>query len=207
MIFFQVPNNNYCLFEDWLTPILHTITDEQVNNGTRWTPSRLIHRLGKEINHPDSVYYWCYKNNIPVYCPAITDGSLGDMLYFHSYKRPELAIDLIDDIRALNDSAVHAACTGMVILGGGIVKHHTCNANLMRNGADYSVYINTGQEFDGSDSGASPDEAVSWGKIKMNSKPVKICADATLVFPLIASQTFYKEFVRRQESGEEKHEE
>jgi deoxyhypusine synthase len=178
-----------------------------VNNGTRWTPSRLINRLGKEINHPDSVYYWCYKNNIPVYCPAITDGSLGDMLYFHSYKRPELMIDLIDDIRLLNDSAAHAACTGMVILGGGIVKHHTCNANLMRNGADYSVYINTGQEFDGSDSGASPDEAVSWGKIKMNSKPVKICADATLVFPLIASQTFYKEFVRRQENGEEKQEE
>lgn len=67
------------------------------------------------------------------------------MLYFHSYKRPELIIDLIDDIRTLNDSAVHASCTGMVILGGGIVKHHTCNANLMRNGADYSVYINTGQ--------------------------------------------------------------
>jgi len=32
-----------------------------------------------------------------------------------------------------------------VILGGGVVKHHTCNANLMRNGAEYSVYINTGQ--------------------------------------------------------------
>jgi cAMP phosphodiesterase len=53
------------------------------------------------------------------------------------------------------------------------------------------------QEFDGSDSGASPDEAISWGKIKMNSKPVKICADATLVFPLIVSQTFYKEYERR----------
>lgn len=26
-----------------------------------------------------------------------------------------------------------------------MVKHHTCNANLMRNGADFSVYINTGQ--------------------------------------------------------------
>ena len=33
----------------------------------------------------------------------------------------------------------------MIILGGGIVKHHVCNANLMRNGADFSVYVNTGQ--------------------------------------------------------------
>lgn len=43
-----------------------------------------------------------------------------------------------------------------------------------RNGADYAVYINTAQEFDGSDSGARPDEAVSWGKIRMDAQPVKV---------------------------------
>ena len=78
----------------------------------------------------------------------------------------------------------------MIILGGGLVKHHTCNANLMRNGADYSVYINTAHEFDGSDRGASPDEAISWGKIRMTANPVKVSMDATVAFPLIVSQTF-----------------
>lgn len=189
-----VPNDNYCLFDDFIGPILHEVTDEQVKLGTRWTPSRLINRFGKEINHPDSVYYWCYKNDIPVFCPAITDGSIGDMIYFHSYKRPEFTLDLVDDIRAINDTAVRAARTGMIILGGGLVKHHTCNANLMRNGADYAVYINTGQEFDGSDSGATPDEAVSWGKIKSAAEPVKIYSEATLVFPMIVSQTFLKAY-------------
>lgn len=29
------------------------------------------------------------------------------------------------------------------------------------------------QEFDGSDSGARPDEAVSWGKIRVDAQPVK----------------------------------
>ena len=53
------------------------------------------------------------------------------------------------------------------------------------------------QEFDGSDSGAGPDEAVSWGKIKPDAKPVKVCADASVVFPLIVSQTFVKEHSRR----------
>ena len=53
------------------------------------------------------------------------------------------------------------------------------------------------KEFDGSDSGASPDEAVSWGKIKLEAVPVKVSSDATLVFPLIVSQTFYKEAQRR----------
>lgn len=83
-----------------------------------------------------------------------------------------------------------------------MVKHHICNANLMRNGADYAVYINTGHEYDGSDAGARPDEAVSWGKIRADAKPVKVCrelallsvvqvyADATLVFPLLVGQTF-----------------
>jgi len=67
----------------------------------------------------------------------------------------------------------------------------------MRNGADYAVYINTGQEFDGSDSGANPDEAVSWGKIKLTAKPVKVSAEATLVFPLIVHQTFVKHMEKK----------
>ena len=36
------------------------------------------------------------------------------------------------------------------------------------------MFVNTGQEFDGSDAGARPDEAVSWGKIKMTACPVKV---------------------------------
>jgi len=185
-----VPNNNYELFENWLLPILDQCVDEQTTLGTVWSPSKLIHRLGKEINHTDSIYYWAYKNQIPVYSPALTDGSLGDMIYFHSYRKSGLILDIVQDLRALNTLAVHAKKTGMIILGGGLVKHHICNANLMRNGADFAVFVNTGQEFDGSDSGASPDEAVSWGKIRRTAQPVKVYADATLVFPLMVAKTF-----------------
>lgn len=187
-----VSNDNYCKFEDWLMPILDELVREQNQEKVLWTPSKIIHRLGKEINNPESVYYWTYKNNIPVFCPALTDGSLGDMIYFHSYKNPGLIIDIVDDIRRMNSQAVYAQNSGMIILGGGVSKHHTCNANLMRNGADYCVYLNSGTEFDGSDSGASPDEAISWGKVKMDSSPVKINADATLIFPLLVAETFAK---------------
>ena len=189
-----VPNENYCAFEDWLGPILDKMIEEQKTEGTVWTPSKMIHRMGKEIDNPESVYYWAYKNNIPVFCPAITDGSIGDMVYFHSYKNPGLVIDIAGDIRRINDEAVQAKKTGMLILGGGLVKHHVCNANLMRNGADFSVYINTAHEFDGSDAGARPDEAKSWGKIRLEAKPVKVYAEATLVFPLLVAQTFAKDF-------------
>uniref|UniRef100_A0A2C9JE45 Deoxyhypusine synthase n=1 Tax=Biomphalaria glabrata TaxID=6526 RepID=A0A2C9JE45_BIOGL len=162
----------------------------QHNMGTKWTPSKVVARLGKEIDNPDSVYYWAYKNNIPVFCPALTDGSLGDMIYFHSYQTPGLVIDIVEDIRLMNSQAVYAVNTGMVILGGGIIKHHTCNANLMRNGADFSVFVNTACEFDGSDAGAKPDEAVSWGKIKLTAKPVKVYGEATVIFPILVGETF-----------------
>ena len=41
------------------------------------------------------------------------------------------------------------------------------------------------EEFDGSDSGARPDEAVSWGKIRMDARPVK-AGPCSLFFSLIA---------------------
>jgi len=184
------PNDNYCLFEDWLMPILDRMVLEQKEQGIIWTPSKVIARLGQEIDNKESIYYWCYKNNIPVFSPALTDGSLGDMIYFHSYKNPGLVIDIVEDIRRMNNQAVFAQNTGMIILGGGLTKHHICNANLMRNGADYSVFINTAQEFDGSDSGARPDEAVSWGKIKKTANPVKVSGDASIIFPLVVAETF-----------------
>ena len=86
----------------------------------------MIARLGKEINHPESVYYWAYKNDIPVFCPALTDGSIGDMLYFHSYKREGLILDIVADIRAMNDHTIKAKPrkTGMLILGGGAWSCH-----------------------------------------------------------------------------------
>lgn len=196
-----MPNENYRRFEDWLLPILDTMVDESKKDGTVWSPSKLINRLGKEINNEESIYYWAWKNDIPVFSPAITDGSLGDMIYFHSYSKPGMILDLVQDIRGLNNEAVRAGATGMIILGGGVMKHHICNANLMRNGAEFSVFINTGNEFDGSDSGASPDEAVSWGKIKMTATPVKVFAEATLVFPLIVAETFAKKVAEDQKKA------
>ena len=45
----------------------------------------------------------------------------------------------------------------------------------MRNIPVLIVFLqNTGQEFDGSDSGARPDEAVSWGKIRAEAETVKV---------------------------------
>ena len=201
-----MPNNNYCAFEDWIMPILECMLSEQLasQNDPKippeeklvWTPSAMIARLGKEINNESSILYWAWKNDIPVFSPALTDGSLGDMLYFHSYKASpqRLILDIVADLRRLNNISIGAKAAGMVILGGGVIKHHISNACLMRNGAEWAVVVNVAGEFDGSDSGARPDEAVSWGKIKPAGKGgrgmVKVYAEATIVFPLIVAATW-----------------
>ncbi|KAG0130189.1 Deoxyhypusine synthase-domain-containing protein [Tuber indicum] len=199
-----VPNNNYCLFEDWIIPIFDKMLEEQeASNGELiWTPSKIIHRLGKEINHPESVCYWAYRNDIPVFCPALTDGSIGDMLFFHTYRSSpkQLVCDIVGDIRKINSMSLRAEKLGAIILGGGIVKHHIANACLMRNGAHWAVFVNTASEFDGSDAGARPDEAVSWGKIRADGESAKVYAEATIVFPLIVAATFAKDGItERQE--------
>jgi deoxyhypusine synthase len=138
-----IPNNNYSLLEEWFLPLVKEMHKEQKEKGTIFSPSKIIRRIGEKINNKESIYYWCAKNDIPVYCPAFTDGALGDVVYFQTWREEGFIIDLVQDIKMLNDSALRSKKSGQIILGGGVIKHHINNANLMRNGADFSVYINT----------------------------------------------------------------
>ena len=202
-----IPNSRYCKFEEFVVPILEKVYIRQKESGEVIGVSELIKLMGKEINDERSIYYWCYKNDIDVYCPAITDGSLGDMIHFFMYEHPNFKIDIAGDIHKLNEYTITRKKTGLIILGGGVMKHHILNANMMRNGSDYSVYINTGEEWDGADSNARPDEAVSWGKLKTgeNKCPpthphlsgnyeklssIKVFGDATILFPLLVGKCF-----------------
>jgi deoxyhypusine synthase len=187
-----VPNDRYIAFEAFLKPIL-TEFIEQKKMVT--SPSELIKLLGERINNEESIYYWAAKHNIPVFCPAITDGSIGDITFFHEYNRmvkgePILAIDILADNAKLNKIAIDAEKTGAFIIGAGLIKHQILNANMMREGLDYSVYVNTSAEFDGSDSGAEPEEAKSWGKVAADANTVKVVCDATIALPIIILGTW-----------------
>ena len=112
------------------------------------------------------------------------------MVYFQQQRNKEFKIDIAGDMLKICNIALRSEKTGCITLGGGAAKHFTLNAQIFRDGCDYAVYINTAQEFDGSDSGARPDEAVSWGKIKTDGKAVKVHCDATIAFPLLVAATF-----------------
>jgi len=187
-----VSNNRYVEFENFFQKLLEEVYQKQKETGKVITASELIWKLGERINDEKSICYWAWKNKIKIFCPAITDGAIGDNIWFFKYKRPDFILDLAEDIKQMNDSVFGLKKTGAIILGSGVVKHQILNANMFRDGLDYAVYINNSQEFDGSDAGALPEEAVSWGKIKSKAESVKVFGDATILFPLLVAESFAK---------------
>lgn len=187
-----VGNDLYVKLEEFIQPILLELYEEQKKGGKIVYVSDLIWKFGEKINDEKSIYYWAFKNKVPVYCPAITDGAIGGNIYYFKSKHPDFIVDIAEDCKRLNDETVGLDKSGVIVLGAGLVKHAILEANIFRNGADYAVYINTAQEFDGSDSGALPEEAISWGKLKQDTQSVKVFADATIVFPLLVAESFAK---------------
>lgn len=181
-----VPDDRYVKFEEFMIPLLEEIYKKQ----KVIIPSELIWKMGEKINDPKSICYWAWKNKIRLFSPTLMDGSVGDIIYIFKHKHEDFIIDMSEDTKLLNDSTAGIEKSGVIILGSGVVKHSILNANLFRNGADYAVYINTAQEYDGSDAGAEPDEAVTWKKLTLESEAVKVFGDATILFPLLVAETF-----------------
>jgi deoxyhypusine synthase len=191
-----VPNDRYLYFEKFMVPFFEKMLKRQKSSGNPISPSELIHHLGLEISDENSYLYWASKNEIPVYCPGIMDGSMGDLVYFFKQQHPEFRIDVSDDHVKLVNFALQQEKTGALILGGGIAKHYNLNAQIFREGFDYAVYLTTANEYDGSDSGGNQEEAKTWAKIKVNAPTAKVRADFTITFPLLVAASFKKNHKR-----------
>jgi deoxyhypusine synthase len=186
------PYDRYLYFEKFMNPIFDKIYERQKKTGKPITASELIWEMGKEINKEDSIMYWAYKNQIPVFCPAITDGSIGDLMHFQRQKRHDFYVDVVHDHHKIVQFCLNHEKIGAIILGGGVPKHYCLNANIFREGLDYAVYITTAQEFDASDSGGNQQEAMTWAKLKLNAPNVKIKVEASIAFPLLVAGSFAK---------------
>jgi deoxyhypusine synthase len=181
-----IPNEAYVKLEKKLQPFFAKEYDKQKKLGRLLAPHEIIRDLGLSLSDEHSFVFWAAKNNIPIFCPAPTDGAFGLQLYFFKQKHPQFGIDAAGDLKPLGQLVLDADKTGGIILGGGVAKHHAIGANILREGFDYAVYVSTGTPYDGSLSGARVNEAVSWGKVSPKAKIVHVEADASIVFPLLA---------------------
>ena len=190
-------NEHYAYLEFFMKEVF----EELIKSKEEITPTNICKFAGKLIEKKDGVdgydketsyLYWAYKNNIPVYCPGIVDGAIGDMAYFIKMKNKDLKIDVLADHQKIINFTLNSEKTGAIILGGGTPKHYVLNANIFKEGLDYCVYVTTATEFDASDSGGNQEEAISWAKIKPDALKAKIVGEASIIFPILVASTFAK---------------
>jgi deoxyhypusine synthase len=181
-----VPNQSYgVILECRMKPVL----EELYKQKKEWSGRELIYEFGKRLDDKNSILYQAAKKNIPIYIPGITDGAFGTNLVWFSQEN-DFKIDLLKDEKELADLAFTKKKTGALMIGGGISKHHTIWWNQFKGGLDYSVFITTATQYDGSLSGARLKEAVSWGKIREKAKYVTVDGDATIILPVMLAALY-----------------
>ncbi|MDP3918599.1 MAG: deoxyhypusine synthase family protein [Nanoarchaeota archaeon] len=180
-----INNESYGKFEDILLPILDQLYEKQ----KRWAVSDMMKEIGLMLDDEDSILYQCAKKNVPIFCPAITDGSFGFHLFMFQEKHPDFIVDVVQDFKNILLSSSQDDKKGLISLGGSISKHHAILACLLNGGVDYAAYFTTAGPSSGSMSGATTEEAKSWGKIKDDADAATVIGDVSINFPLAMIRT------------------
>jgi len=167
--------------EKWLFETLEAIPEERRR---RMSAAELLCEIGKRIKDSGSILAAAAERNVPVICPAFVDSIAGFQLWVYGQDK-RIHIDPLLDVNALMDKVYEAKRVGIIILGGGFPKHFALFANTFREGVDLAVQITMDRPEPGGLSGASLEEAISWGKIKPEGKAVTVICDATIAFPII----------------------
>lgn len=175
-----IKNESYMKFENWIRPVLDKVYKKQ----KKWAVSDLLREIGLVLKDENSILYQAAKYNVPIFCPAITDGAFGFHLYLFQQDHPDFIVDVVKDFGNILFTSSYDEKKGVIALGGGISKHHAILCTLLNGGSEYAVYITTAHKTSGSMSGATTDEAKSWGKVKDDSDVTTVIGDATVMFPL-----------------------
>lgn len=173
-------NESYMNFEDWIMPVLKKLYEKK----KKWTVSEMLKEIGLILNDENSILHQAAKKDVPIFCPAITDGAFGFHLYLFQQKHKDFVVDVVEDFGNILLSTSYDEKKGVIALGGSISKHHAILCTLLNGGANYAVYMTTAHKTSGSMSGATTEEAKSWGKIKDESDIATVIGDVTIMFPL-----------------------
>jgi len=176
-----IRNESYLKFEDTIGSLLLELYKKK----KRWPVSQMLHELGLMLKDENSILYQASRNKVPIFCPGITDGAFGFHLFMLQQKHPDFIVDVVKDFSNIVFCTSHDNKKGLISLGGSISKHHAILACLLNGGLDYAVYLTTAHPSSGSMSGATTEEAKSWGKVKDDSDVATVIGDVTFTFPLI----------------------
>ena len=179
-----VPDESYgSLIEEFMMKQLDILFKEKKT----WPPSEILARIGRNMDHSDSILSAAAEKNVPIFIPGIPDGSVGSQFWSFYETHRDFILDILMDQHLISDIVFTSEKAGAIMIGGGISKHHTIWWNQFRGGLDYAIYITTAQEYGGSLSGAKLEEAISWKKVKPDAEFVNVYGDATVLLPIIVA--------------------
>jgi deoxyhypusine synthase len=173
------------------------------------------YRLGLDLleRHPACIEYSVVARaaaaGVPIYTSSPGDSSIGMNIAYHELMNGgTLMIDPNRDVNEVCAIILAGKHNGCVILGGGSPKNFYLQGQptlwevygIPKGGNDFFIQFTTDQVVWGGLSGATPSEAVSWGKVNPGVLPDTVVAycDSTIAFPLFCEYAFASEHNRRQ---------
>jgi deoxyhypusine synthase len=148
-----------------------------------------------------SVLSVAHQCGVPIYTSSPGDSSIGMNVAEQALAGSRLRFDVSADVNETAAVVYHAKATGgksgVLIIGGGSPKNFVLQTEpqiqevlgISEKGHDYFLQITDARADTGGLSGATPAEAVSWGKVDPDKLPGTVVCylDNTVAFPLLAA--------------------
>jgi deoxyhypusine synthase len=158
-------------------------------------------KLGQTGESRKSLLAACHDYDVPVYTSSPGDSSIGMNIAAMELRGNALEIDVNADVNETASIVLDAKRGGgrsaVLILGGGSPKNFMLQTEpqiqevmgIEEKGHDYFLQVTDARPDTGGLSGATPAEAVSWGKVDPDRLPdAVVCyTDATIALPLLAA--------------------
>ena len=148
---------------------------------------------------------------VPIYTSSPGDSSIGMNVAEQALAGSRLRFDVSADVNETSAIVLHAkrhgGKSGVLIIGGGSPKNFVLQTEpqiqevlgIAETGHDYYLQITDARPDTGGLSGATPSEAVSWGKVDPDRLPETVVCyvDNTVGFPILAAYALAKRGPRR----------
>ncbi len=193
----EIREKGYFRVHDVLSPIADFEKLEEglsrlikpIKDGT-YASYELLAKLGENLDQ-ESIVGLATKMHIPIIIPALTDSILGVQIW-PFVQQHKITIDPYRDLKYIVDMQFELKAkgnrSGALILGGGVPKNFIFqSASVADKPLDYLVQIVADQPEFGGSSGATPEEAKSWGKISERANTSTVNCDFTIALPILAS--------------------
>ena len=142
-----------------------------------------------------------YRHKVPVYTPSPGDSSIGMNIAAEALEGTQLLLDVSRDVNETAAIVLAAKRSGgksaVFILGGGSPKNFLLQTEphieevlgIEEKGHEYYLQVTDARADSGGLSGATPEEAVTWGKLDADRLPDAVVCylDSTVALPLITA--------------------